>query len=166
MIKTKPIHHTAIPAALKRAERYRLLNEPFLAESICLDILEIEPKNQEAIYTLLLAQTDQFGQNRAPALKEVLALIDRIDDDYHRIYYEGVTYERQAKASLKKGTPGARHTAYEFLHKAMDLYQRAEPLRPEDNDEAILRWNTCARLLNRHPELEPAEEHSTPQLLE
>ena len=31
--------------------RYRLLNDPEQAESICLDILEVEPGNQEALVT-------------------------------------------------------------------------------------------------------------------
>lgn len=166
MIETKPIQKSAVPAALKRAERYRLLNEPFLAESICLDILEIEPDNQEAIFMLLLAQTDRFGQDSAPSMKDVLSLVERIDDEYHRFYYEGVVYERHAKASLKKRSPGARHKAYELLHRAMELYERAEAIRPEGNDESILRWNTCVRILNRHPELEPVQESTAPQLLE
>ena len=54
MFEPKPISRDAIPAALAKAERYRLLNEPGEAESICLDILQIEPANQEAIVTLLL----------------------------------------------------------------------------------------------------------------
>lgn len=163
---TKPIQKSAVPAALKRAERYRLLNEPYLAESICLDILEIDPSNQEAIFMLLLAQTDRFGQDSAPTLKEVLALIGRIDDEYQRVYYEGVIYERSAKASLKKSSPGAHHKAYELLHRAMQLYERAEAIRPEGNDEAILRWNTCVRILNRHPELAPVQESTAPEMLE
>ena len=33
----KPLHKDAIKGALAKAERYRLLNEPAEAESICLD---------------------------------------------------------------------------------------------------------------------------------
>jgi len=46
----------------------------------------------------------------------------------------------------------------------MRWYERAEGMRPSGNDEAILRWNTCARLLGRHEranvyrEYEPALE--------
>ncbi len=166
MLTPKPITKQAIPAALKRAERYRLLNEPVLAESICLDVLEIEPDHQEALSMLLLAQTDRFGQSGAPPVREVLMLVDRVADEYQRTYYQGVIHERLAKAALKKGTPGSRHAAYEHLHDAMELYEKAEALRPEANDESILRWNTCARLLNRHPELRPVEQDSAPQLLE
>ena len=55
MSELKSLHKDAIPAALEKAERYRLLNEPGEAESICLDILHVDPENQQAIVTLLLA---------------------------------------------------------------------------------------------------------------
>ena len=60
MPELKQLHKDAIPAALEKAERYRLLNEPGEAESICLDILAVDPDNQRAIITLLLAFTDRF----------------------------------------------------------------------------------------------------------
>ena len=56
----KPITPEGIPAALEKAERYRLLNDSSAAESICLDVLEIDPSNQKALVSLLLAITDQF----------------------------------------------------------------------------------------------------------
>ena len=64
MFDLKPLNPDAIPKALQKAERYRLLNEPEEAESICLDILAIEPDNQQALVMLLLAQTDQFHQDQ------------------------------------------------------------------------------------------------------
>ena len=60
MFELKLLSMSAIPAALAQAERYRLINEPVEAESICLDVLEIEPGNQDALITLLLARADQF----------------------------------------------------------------------------------------------------------
>ena len=42
----KPISPEAIPEALQKAERYRLLNEPAQAESLCQDVLAVEPNNQ------------------------------------------------------------------------------------------------------------------------
>lgn len=39
----------AVPRALAKAERYRLLNDPGEAESICLDALRAAPHNQEAM---------------------------------------------------------------------------------------------------------------------
>ena len=47
------------------------------------------------------------------------------------------------------------------LRKAMDLYEKAEAIRPHGNYDAILRWNTCARLCAWHrlrPEAEPTFE--------
>jgi hypothetical protein len=42
--------------------------------------------------------------------------------------------------------------------EAMESYERAEAMRPPGNDDALLRWNTCVRLLARHPQLKPAIE--------
>ena len=58
----KPISADAIPEALQKVERYRLLNEPAEAQSICEDILAIEPENQSALVMLILTITDQFGE--------------------------------------------------------------------------------------------------------
>jgi hypothetical protein len=56
----KTLSPEAVSRAIAKAERYRLLNEPAEAESICLDALEIEPGNHDALITLLLALTEQF----------------------------------------------------------------------------------------------------------
>jgi hypothetical protein len=40
----------------------------------------------------------------------------------------------------------------------MSWYEKAEAQRPAGNDEAILRWNTCARLLAGNPELRPGSD--------
>ena len=72
----KSISVQSIPEALAKVERYRLLNEPVLAESICLDILAIVPDHQQALISLLLARTDQFHSNVQPkGAQEVLARI-------------------------------------------------------------------------------------------
>ena len=55
MTQLKPISIAGVPAALQKAERYRLLNDSPAAESICLDILAVDPNNQAAIITLVLA---------------------------------------------------------------------------------------------------------------
>ena len=54
----KSISIEGVPKALEKAERYRLLNEPSLAESICVDILTVLPAHQQALISLLLARTD------------------------------------------------------------------------------------------------------------
>ena len=156
MFELKPISPEAIPVALGKAERYRLLNEPWQAESICRDILRIDPEHDLALVMLLLSLTDQFGKGvTATQAREVLA---RIKDSYEHAYYSGIISERWADSLLRQGAPGVGFIAYEALREAMGHYERAEELRPESNDDAILRWNTCARILMRNHDLRPRGE--------
>jgi hypothetical protein len=157
----------AIPAALEKARCYRFLNEPTEAESICRDVLEIEPDNQEALITLLLALTDQFRRELEPQFSEARGLISRLKGEYCRRYYDGIVCERRAKAHLERGGPGSGSLAYEWLHAAMEHYDNALKLRLTGNDDAILRWNACVRLLERHATRMPArEDPSREQMLE
>jgi hypothetical protein len=152
----KPLSQAAIPAALERAHRYRLLNEPWQAESICEDVLRVDPKNQTALVTLLLAITDQFEmQITCGRAREV---VSAMSGEYERAYYSGIILERSARARMRQGLPGSNSLAYEELIEAMRCYERAEALRPPDNDEAVLRWNTCARTLSANHELRPEPE--------
>ena len=163
----KNLSPEAVPRALAKAERYRLLNEPGEAESICLDALEVEPDNQEALAMLLLALTDQFGGDASTSLADARKTVERLRDEYERAYYTGILYERRAKAQLVHGTPGSGPRTYEWLREAMSWYEKAEAIRPPTNDDAILRWNACARLIMRDRHLVPvAEERGEPLLLE
>jgi hypothetical protein len=136
-----------------KAERYRVLNEPTEAESICLDILEVEPDNQQAIAVLLLALTDQFA--REASVEEAKRLLPRLRDPYERAYHAGIIAERHAKARLAWGGPDAEFAAYEWLREAMSAYEEAQVIRPPTNDDSILRWNACARIVMRNPRLRP-----------
>ena len=160
MFEMKKISSDAIPAALEKAVRYRLLNEPLEAESICLDVLELDPENQEALVTLLLAVTDQLEHHLTDRVRKAKEAINRLEDEFSRLYYEGIVCERQGKLRLRRGGPGSGHIAYDFLRQAMDLYERAAAVSPQGNDDAVLRWNTCARILMQHAELQP--EPATP----
>ena len=151
----KPISRDAIPLALEKAERYRLLNEPAQAESICRDVLAADPQNQEALVTLVLALSDQLEERMTNAHDEALALLRGLADEYKRHYYAGILAERRAKAQGKRGAMRGGHVIYESLRQAMAHYERAAELRPPGNDDALLRWNACARFLNEHPELQP-----------
>jgi hypothetical protein len=163
----KTLSPEALPRALEKAERYRFLNEPSEAESICLDALEVEPENQEALVTLLLAITDQFERDGAAGFPGARAVVERVRDDYERAYYTGLVHERRAKAQLHSTVPGTGPRVYGWLREAMEWYEKAESLRPAGNDDALLRWNACARLLMRDHHLAPAiEEPSEPLLLE
>ena len=147
MFELKQLSREAIPTALDKALRYRLLEEPNEAESICQDILSIEPDNQQALVVLLLALTDRFSKGHAAGVRQARDLLSRLHDEYERAYYAGIICERQAKAWLQQGHPGASHDAYEFLSEAMSWFEKAEALRPPKNDDALLRWNTCARMI-------------------
>jgi tetratricopeptide (TPR) repeat protein len=147
MFELKQLSREAIPTALDKALRYRLLEEPNEAESICQDILSIEPDNQQALVVLLLALTDRFSKGHAAGVRQARDLLSRLHDEYERAYYAGIICERQAKAWLQQGHPGAGHDAYEFLSEAMSWFEKAEALRPPKNDDALLRWNTCARMI-------------------
>jgi hypothetical protein len=151
MLTLKSLSKDAIPSALARAERYRLLNEPEQAESICEDVLRAEPSNQPALVILILALTDQFSRQEPDVVTRAQALVKSLGDGYARTYYAGLVSERRARALLRRGAVHASESAGEWLREAMELYERAEGMRPAGNDDALLRWNACARLLARHP---------------
>lgn len=157
MADLKRLSAGAIPGALEKAERYRLLNEPGEAESICLDILEADPENEQALITLLLALTDRFGKGYGVSDTQAQQILGRMRGEYERAYYSGILAERRAKAQLARGTPGCAHLAYEGFREAMHWFEKAEATRPFGNDDAVLRWNTCMRMIARN-QLTPREE--------
>jgi len=129
--KLKPISREAIPRAIQKAERYRLINQSWAAESICRDILQIDPANQQVLVMFVLTLTERSGQ-----------------------------------AVLHRGGMGSGAMAYEALRDAMGWYERAEAIRPPGNDDAILRWNTCSRLINGNSQLGPHAEPAYEPALE
>ncbi|HTT84950.1 MAG TPA: hypothetical protein VMF67_15850 [Rhizomicrobium sp.] len=154
----KPISAEGIPEALQKAERYRLINEPAQAESICHDIVAVDPDNQPALITLLLAITDQFGQGgSAPRARDVLL---RIEGRYEQAYYGGIIWERMARAQMRQGSPNSAFAAYESFRRAMESYEQAETHRPAGNDDAILRWNSCVRTLKQNQTLRPRPDEA------
>ena len=158
-MQLKPITREGIGAALQKAERYRLLNESAAAESICLDVLEIEPTNQEALVSLLLSITDQFAEELSEGVHRAREVLPKLTDDYERAYYAGIICERRARAQLQRGALGSAEVASEWFHEAMRWYEKAEKMRSAVNDEAILRWNTCVRMLAKHERAEPTREY-------
>lgn len=166
MYALKPITAAGIPAALQKAERYRFLNDSAAAESICLDVLEVDPQNPQALVTLLLAITDQMRESPVEAVARAREVLPRLRDEYKRHYYAGIICERRALAQEHRGGPRAHEVTDEWLREAMPWYERAEALRPAGNDEAILRWNTCARLLNRSERLHPRSAEPYEPVLE
>lgn len=157
MFEIKPISPESVAGALAKAERYRLLNEPGEAESICRDILEIEPENLQAAYSLILALTDQIPDD-GHAFDHALSAIDRLQSPYDRAYYSGIAWERRAKARHLRGGQGSHHYVYDWITHALQLFAEAESLRAPGNDDAVLRWNACVRFLARNRQLVPRTE--------
>jgi tetratricopeptide (TPR) repeat protein len=151
----KQLSREGIPAALDKAMRYRKLNEPEQAESICLDVLAVDPDNQQALVTLVLALTDRFADPRPAPPQQARALLPRLNGEYERAYYAGIICERLALARLRSGFPAGGAMAFDLFREAMAHYEQAERLRPPANDDPILRWNSCARMIMAHPDVRP-----------
>lgn len=149
----KPLPKSGIEGALDKAERYRLLNEPVDAESICRDILRVDADNQEAVVSLVLALTDQFIDRLTGRFEDAWELLGRIDDEHDRHYYTGIVCERRGKAHHRQNNPGSGELAYDWLRQAMDWYEKAEKVKPKGREDALLRWNSCARIIGRHPRI-------------
>jgi len=165
MFRLKPLSKEAVPAALGKAMRYRLLNEPGEAESICHDILTADPDNQEATVMLLLAITDRFGRGYGVGTMQAEEVLARLRNPYEKAYYAGIIHERRAKAQLLQASPGSGFEAYEFLREAMTCFEKAEAIRPHGNDDALLHWNACARIIMQN-HLGPRTEERVEMQLE
>ena len=154
----KPITEAGVATALQKAHRYRLLNDSIAAESICLDVLAIAPTNVEAITLHVLAITDQLPGGHAAERQRAEEAAAGLTDPYRHAYYRGVICERWAKALLQRAGMHSKEEASGWIDKALDWYEKAEALRTPGNDEAILRWNSCLRILQRDPQIRPREE--------
>jgi len=154
----KTISKNSIPEALSKVQHYRYLNQAEEAESICRDILTVDPENQTALRLLGLSITDQFTGAMSDHDKEAEACFEKLASPYERSYYLGILYERRAKAQMRAG-----HMAHSLLvsfQNAMQCFEEAEKIRPQGNDDAMLRWNRCLRLLQSIPELSREREHA------
>jgi hypothetical protein len=155
----KIISKQAIAEAFAKVNLYRSLNEPEEAESICHDILAVEPENQLAQRMLGLSITDQFTGQPADRCAEVESLFDNLADPYERHYYQGLLCERRAKAQMRAGRPP--QVLIPLFQQAMLHFEEAEKIRPSDNDDSVLRWNRCVRLLSKLPGVEQEPQEST-----
>ena len=162
----KALTHAGVPAALDKAHRYRLLNEPEQAESICHDVLRVEPDNQDALASLILAITDRFAGPRPAKPGQARELLPKLRGEYEREYYAGLIDEREGIAWLRSGLPHSGSAAYVCFREAMARFERAEAIRPPGNDDAVLRWNFCARAIMTHPGVvpDPRAAEATPDL--
>jgi hypothetical protein len=146
----KSISLEGVDEALAKVETYRFLNQPEEAESICHDVLAVAPGHQLALRLLGLAITDQFTGGPSDRYADAENTFQQLSDRYERLYYMGLLHERRAKAQLQAHRPP--HTLLVLLEEAMRCYAEAEKIRPMGNDDAILRWNRCVRLIHTHSE--------------
>src|SRR5712671_4728724 len=147
----KTISKNSVAEALAKVQHYRYLNQAEEAESICRDILAVDPENQMALRQLGLAITDQFKGALSDGFREAQSCFERLSSAYECSYYLGILHERRAKAQLRAG-----HTAHSLLasfENAMRCFEEAEKIRPQGNDDALLRWNRCLRLVHGLPDV-------------
>lgn len=154
----KKLSTEAIPAAMEKLKRYRLLNEPDDAESICRDILQVDPDHHDARVGLLLSLTDQFDLGLAGRMAEATEIAESLPDPYEQHYYKGIICERRAKAHFKQLSPQRGCLTHAWLKKAMNWFEQAGEHHPTGDDASVLRWNTCARMIMSHDEIRPAAE--------
>ncbi|HMF90053.1 MAG TPA: hypothetical protein VKL40_05370 [Candidatus Angelobacter sp.] len=152
----KTISKGGIAEALAKAKHYRYLNQAEEAESICRDILAVDPENQMGLRQLGLAITDQFSGAPDDHHQEAQDCFEKLTSPYERSYYLGILHERRAKAHMRAGH--LAHTLIASFEKAMQCFEDAEKVRPQGNDDALLRWNRCLRLLQSIPELSRERE--------
>jgi tetratricopeptide (TPR) repeat protein len=152
----KTISKSSVAEALAKVQHYRYLNQAEEAESICRDILAVDPENQMGLRQLGLAITDQFTGALSDRYKEAEACFQKLSSEYERSYYSGILYERRAKAQLRAGH--LAHSLVVSFENAMRCFEEAERVRPQGNDDALLRWNRCLRLLQGIPELSREKE--------
>src|ERR1700739_4303540 len=141
----KSISKAGIAEALAKVELYRYLNEPEESESICRDILAVDPNQQLALRLLGLSITDQFTGGVSDRCQEAEELFARLAHRYEQHYYKGLLQERHANAPVRAGQPPP--AVLPLLERALHCFAEAEKIRPAGNDDAILRWNRCVRLL-------------------
>ena len=167
MLELKTMKPEAISSALEMAKRYRMLGEPDESKSICLDILAVVPDHQEALITLVLALTDKFADSGLnPFFDEARHTVDRLDSAYCKSYYSGIIFERRAKYHLRQEEPGSESLAYDWFVKAMHAFDQAMRGCDPDNQDAVLRWNSCARIINSRPDLRLDDSEASEALLD
>ena len=166
MYELEKIAPASIPAALEKAEHYRLTGESACAESICLDVLEVDPDHQSGLILLLLARTDQFTLGLPSQVERAREILPHLSSAYDRAYYGGIICERQGKYQLRQRGKRSGFVAWEWFQHAMEQYQEAKGLSEPGDDNPTLRWNTCARLIMRNPHCVPDPEQDTEHMIE
>lgn len=156
-LELKQVPRGGMSTALAMAQRCRDVGEPEEAESICLDVLEEEPGNREALVLLLLARTDLLDQGLPGGVERAREPLSGLTDEYDRAYYAGIVYERQARYLLRARGRRSSFVAWDWFQHAMDHFEAASRVAP-DRVEPVLRFNACIRLIARNRHCVPSPE--------
>ncbi len=153
MFELKRLTTQDLDAAIAKAKKYRDLNQPEEAASICRDVLVVDANSQDALRILGLSLTDRFGTAQVGLFEEAVETFERLTSAYERMYYAGISWERSAKAHLERGEA---HSALASFEHALELYEDAERLAAEggiSTPDPILRYNRCVRILTTNSAL-------------
>jgi len=157
MFELKAIAEGDASQALALAEASRAAGDADVSESICLDLLELEPDNQEALVLLLLARTDQFKRGLPRSVERAREVLPRLSGEYERAYYGGMICERQARYVLGQRGKRSGFVAYDWFRYAMELYEESARLAPEKL-ESTFRYNSCVRTIERNRHCQPDDD--------
>lgn len=159
-LETKPLPRGEVSKVLAIAQRCRDVSEPEEAESICLDVLETDAANQQALVLLLLARTDLLDAGLPGGVERAREPLAKLESAFDREYYAGIVCERQARHLLRARGRHSSTVAWDWFQYAMDHFEEASRLAP-DRVEPALRFNACVRLIgrNRHCAPGPDDPH-------
>ena len=161
-MELKTLGADQVSSALAAAEQCRAGGEAETAESICTDILEVDPGNARAIELLLWSRVDLLGEGRYGGVERAQEALALVQSDFERHYLEGVICEQQARFLIGKRGRHSSRVAYDWFRHAMDAFEEAARIAP-DRPEASLRWNACLRSIERDrhcaPDLDDGEDH-------
>ena len=141
-----------------------MLNEPGEAESICLDILETDPENQPALITLLLALTDRFSKGYGVSDTQANHCSRGSRANTSAPTTRGFWPSAGPRRNSRRDTPGPVITPT-MIVRSDAAVREGRNVRPPGNDDALLRWNTCARMMAKN-KLAARDEDRTEPVLE
>jgi len=164
-LETKPLPRGELSQVLAMAQRCRDVSEPEEAESICLDVLDVEPDNQQALVLLLLARTDLLDRGLPGDVERAREPLGRLRSEFDREYYGGIVCERQARHLLRARGRHSSFVAWDWFQYAMDHFEAAARLEP-GRVEPALRFNACVRLIERNRHCMPRPDENGEQSIE
>ena len=126
-------------------------------ESICLDILELDPNHRSTLDLLLRCRIELLKKGLPQSVARAQELIPQLDSDFDQAFYSGMIREAQARYLLEKRGRATSGVAYSWFRHAMDDFAAASNL-DAGRVEPKLHWNACLRTLENNPQCVPPPE--------